>query len=473
MGRFADQFVRFGIGVYLARLLSPREFGLLTMAMVFSAFAQVFVDSGFGQSLIQAKEVDEEDKSTVFFFNLMVSSFVCVVVFLLAPYIANFFETPILEQMVQVLSILPLIKSGGLVHQSILTRNMEFKTLFAVSNIATVLSGATGLTMAIMGFGVWSLVAATIASSTVRTICFWVFHRWRPMLAFNFSKLKKLGGFGIHLFFAGLLDTTFKSIYSVLISKLYSPFELGLFDRAKRLRDLPIFNVTQAVSKVSFPLFSQVQSDTERMKRGVQKALRLLSFAVFPIALGLASVAPVLIPVLLGSKWNGCVIYLQILCFAGMLYPLQIINLNVIKARGHSQLFLRLEVVKKTILVLIIAATCPFGVTYLVVGQLVMSIIAYFINSYFSGKQIGYSIADQIFDFAPYLAAAMLMGVSVFALSWIEMHQVVLLTIQVVTGVCLYVLICKLLQFDEYVEVLQIIKQRSRKLYKQFAPPQK
>jgi len=293
--------------VFLARMLFPEQFGLIAMLTIFIALARSFVTSGFGSALIQKKEITHEDKCSVFYFNIVLSVVLAGLLCLAAPWIAAFYGAPLLTPLTRVLSIQLIIGSFGIIHRLLLSKRLDFKTILKVRLITTFISGAVGISMAFNGFGVWSLVGQQLTSSAVNTLFLWVFFSWRPSLTFSVAALRGMFGFGSKLFFSGIIDTFFKHIYLIVIGKIFSPAQLGYFGRARGIQQLPVSNLSFPVKRVTFPVFSTIQDDKERLKKVVHKAITTLVLINFPIMIGLAVVAKPLVIVLLTEKWAPCI----------------------------------------------------------------------------------------------------------------------------------------------------------------------
>ena len=456
-----QQGIQFVISIILARLLLPEEFGLIAMLAIFMAIAQSFLDSGFGRALIQKQDATHIDECSIFYFNILVGFLAAGLLCLTAPWIANFYNQPMLVPLTCALSLNLIINAFGLVQTTLLTKQIDFKTQLKVSVIAVVISGTIGVTMAFNGFGVWSLVAQSLGSNLFRTILLWFFTNWRPSLAFSLDSLRGMFTFGSRLLASGLLDTVFRNIYLVVIGKLFSPADLGFYSRAERFQQLPVANISGMVSRVMFPVFSSVQDDKPRLKRGVRKALTMLVMINFPMMVGLAIVAKPMVLLLLTEKWVPCVPYLQLLCVVGMLYPLHLINLNVLIAQGRSDLFFRLEVLKKFLVVIAIAVTYRWGIIAMIYGQIATSCLAYFLNAYYTGKMLDYPITEQIQDLIPSLALAGIMGLGVYSLKYISMvNQLALLSAQIMTGIVLYAGICYIFRISSFMEAIEMIKSK-------------
>lgn len=453
--RGGHQFIQLIASIILARLLLPEDFGLIAILLVFIAIANNLVDSGFGSALIQKQNTTHIDECSVFYFNILLSVLVAAMLNLIAPFIADFYGNPILAPLCRVLSLNIIFGAFSVVHVAILTKRVDFKTQSKVSILAALLSGVIGITMAYRGFGVWSLIAQTVIATLIRTILVWILHDWRPTWIFSYASLRRMFPFGSRLMLSGLLDSIFSNIFPLIIGKLFSPRDVGFFTQADQLQRFPATNLTTIVSRVTFPIFSLVQIDKVRLKKGVRKTLMALALVNFPVMIGLAVVAKPLILVLLTDKWLPSVAYLQILCVFGLLYPLHAINLNALKAQGRSDLFLRLEILKKLLFIVSIAITYRWGIMAMIYGSIAVSFIGYYLNSYYSGKFFDYSTVEQIRDFFPSLSVACLMGYFVHLLNYVPFpNQLTLLVSQVVVGAGIYLLLCRLFRLEAFMDAL-------------------
>lgn len=434
------QGVQFVVMIIMARLLLPEEFGLVGMLTIFMAVAQTLVDSGFGHSLIQKSDATADDETSAFYFNIVVAICGTAALWLSAPAIAEFYQTPALVVLTRALSVNILINAFGVVQTALMTKRVDFKRQTQVTITASLVSGVIGVTLAYLGYGVWSLVAQSISVNAVRTSLLWIVHSWRPTGRFRFDALGAMFPFGSRLLASSLLETVFQNIYLVLIGRLFSAADLGFYTRARTFTNVPSSTLSGVVGRVTFPVFSSIQSDKARLKRGVQGALATLAMINFPLMAGLAAVAGPLVNVLLTDKWAPCVPYLQLLCGMGLLYPLHAVNLNVLKAQGRSDLFFRLEVMKKVLVIVAIAITYRWGISALIIGGIASSLLAYLLNSYYSAVFIDYSWREQVWDVMPYLLLSMAMGLCVMAVGQMaDCRDVVLLALQVVCGICTYV----------------------------------
>lgn len=468
--RGGRQGIQLVISIILARVLLPAQFGLIGMLVIFMAIAQSFLDSGFGSALIQKKDATHVDSCSIFYFNIVVGIVAAGLLCLAAPWIAAFYEEPALTPLTRFLSLNMVVNSFALVQSTLLIRRIDFKMQFKVSIVATIGSGIIGITLAYRGFGVWSLAIQSVTSAIFRTVLLWFFNKWRPSLVFSFAALKSMFAFGSKLLFSGLLDTIFRNIYLVVIGKIFTATDLGFYSRAKSCTQLSTENLTSSISRVTFPVFSSIQDDNSRLKRGVQKALNTLNFLNFPMMIGLLVTAKPLVLVLLTEKWLPCVPYLQLLCFVGLLYPLHVINLNVLKAKGRSDLFLRLEILKKILVVIAIAVTYRWGIQAMIYGQITVSVLAYYLNSYYTGRFIGYPLKEQVFDLLPYLGMAVVMGIGVYSLQLLPFpNNWSLLITQFLAGIIIYTGLAWAFGIAAFSEIVDVLRDTLKPRMSQFA----
>ena len=457
----AQRGVQFVIGIVLARMLFPEQFGLIGMLSIFMAVISAFLDSGFGAALIQKREVTQTDTCSIFYFNILIGIAAAGFLCLIAPWIAAFYEQPVLTPLTRALSLTIVINSLGMIHNTMLNRQINFRVLTKVSLIAGILSGSIGITMAALGFGVWSLVVQQIAASFCSTLCLWYFSPWRPALIFSFGALREMFGFGSRLLFSGILENIFSNIYLVVIGRLFSAADLGFFTRAQSLNDVPSQTASGMVARVTFPVFSTIQDDPARLKRGLKKALITLGLVHFPFMVGLSVVSRPLVLVMLTEKWAPSVPYLQLLCAAGLLYPLHALNLDILKALGRSDLFLRLEIIKKVLVAINIAVTWRWGISAMIYGIIITSYISYYLNSYYNGMLIRYPIKEQVRDLLPYFIASVLMGSAVYAVGALQLpNQGARLFAQVATGIAVYVCLCRAFRLKAFMDVWREMLQR-------------
>lgn len=453
----AQKGAQFIIGIVLARLLFPEQFGLIGMLVLFMAVMRAFLSSGFGAALIQKRKVTQTDICSIFYFNILVGLAASGVLCLVAPWISAFYNQPILTPLTRALSLTIVIDSFGMIQSIILTKEINFKAQTKVSLIAGALSGIAGITLAALGFGVWSLVAQQVSASLFSTICLWSFSAWRPALIFSFRALWEMFGFGSRMLVAGILNPIFENIYFVVIGKLFSPADLGFFARAKTLQDVPSETLSVMVGRVTFPVFSTIQDDPARLKRGLKKAVTILAMVNFPMMIGLAVVARPLVLVMLTEKWAPVIPYLQLLCVAGILSPVPLMNLNVLLALGRSDLFLRLDIIKRVLVIINIAVILPWGILAMLYGMIAQTIICLYVNTYYTGRLVHYPLWKQLRDLFSYFTMAAVMGMVIYAAGLLPFpNHWSMLLVQVVIGIVTYVSLCKLFRLTAFMEILQV-----------------
>lgn len=407
VGQRAAGFV---LGVVLARLLSPAEFGLVGMLAVFFAIASVFTEAGLGSAIIQRAEVNDDDTTSCFYLNITVGVVLCVLLCLISPWVAAFYGVPVLAPMLCVLSLQVVFAGFRIVQDALLARDLDFKVLAVANWTAMVTSGIVGVTMAWTGFGVWSLVIQSVLRVLLRTVMLWALRPWRPRGRFRWSCIRSLWPFSSRLLAAGLVDSVFRNAYSVVIGKVYSAADLGIYTRAHGFADGPTQALTSVAGRVAFPYFSRLQADTVLLKRRLRQLIRVTATVDFPLMVGISATAPALVTALVTEKWIGCVPLLQVLSFAGLAWPLHVYHLKVITALGRSDLFLRLEILKKVLTVANLMVTVRWGIFAMVCGQLATSMISYWINSFYTRRLLGYSYREQIRDLIPMLTTSGIVG---------------------------------------------------------------
>ena len=408
--QFSLQIITFLVSLVLARLLTPADFGVMGMLTLLIAIGTTLTETGLTSSLIRTQEPDEDDYSTIFIINVGVSVILYLLLFSSAPFIAQFLKTNSLINVIRVFSISLVIRSFVAVHTTILTKSMDFKLQSVIQIPSLILGGLLGIYLAYQGFGIWSLVWMNIVQSALFAIQHWLRMEWRPSMDFNKEKFKVHFLFGYKITLSGLLETVFQNIYSIIIGRYFSPAQLGFYLRAYSLRQLPVQNIAEALNKVSYPFFSEIQNDNIKLKEAYKKLITQMVFWLTPCLLVLFVLAEPIIRLLFTEKWLPSVPYLKILLIAGITYPLHSFNLNILKVKGRSDLFLKLEVIKKLFTGVGIALTIPFGLYALLYFQLANSIISYFINSYYSGELINYSIKEQAEDILPALSLSLLLA---------------------------------------------------------------
>jgi len=457
----AGQGITFIVGIILARLLSPREFGLIGMLTVFIAVSQSFIDSGFSNALIRKKDCSNTDYSTVFYFNLAVGVLFFILLYLSAPPISGFFNEPELTAILQVMGVVLIIDSLTIIQRTILTKRIDFKLQARISVIASIGSGFVAIAMAFNGFGVWALVAQRLVKQGLNSLFLWIWNRWKPMLVFSVKSFKELFGFGSKLLISGLIDTLYRNVYYIIIGKFFSAQELGFYTKANEFKNLPSQNLNAIIGRVTYPVLSTLQDDIPRLRNNYQKLIRSVMFITFILMIGMAAVAEPMIHTLIGAKWEPAIIYLQLLCFVGMMYPLHSLNLNMLQVQGRSDLFLKLEIIKKIIAIPTIVIGVIFGIKMMIVGMMINSQIAYFLNSYWSGRYIGYSSKQQVTDILPSFLLALTMGIIVYLIGLIlPISYQLKLIIQIISGALFIFIFCEVTKFRDYIYTKELVLEK-------------
>lgn len=458
--------VTFLVSIILARLLSPEEYGLIGILAIFIALFNAIVDSGFTSALIRKQDATDTDYSTVFYINLVLSLFLATILFLCARPIAVFFERSELVTLTRVMSTVVVINAFAIVQRVRTIKAIDFKTQTKITFISSIGSGSIGITMAYMGYGVWALVGQQISTQLLSTILFWIYNKWIPKLIFSWSSFKEMWSFGSKLLASGLIDTAWKEVFQVVIGKCYSPATLGLYTRAKQFADLCSSNLTSVVQRVSYPVLSSIQDDRKRLKLAYKSVIKATMLLTFVLMLGMAACAESMILVLIGEKWLECVPMLQIICTYGMLYPLHALNLNILQVQGRSDLFLKLEIIKKIIAVGPLLLGIFVDIYWMLAGTFVTGIISYYLNAYYSGPFLNYSIKEQVKDILPSFGVAISMAVPVFAMNFIPMSPYIMLPVQVVVGAIITISICETTKLPEYLEIRDIVTPLLNKVIK-------
>ncbi len=461
---FAIQIISFAVGIVLARLIDPAEFGILGLITIFMALSTTFVDSGFASALVRKNDCTDVDYSTVFFYNLSVGTFLYSVLFFTAPLIASFFDEPRLTAIVRVSGLGLIIGSIGTIQGVLLVKKIDFKLKAKISAASSIIAGAIAIFLAYKGYGVWSLVWRTILGSFFGALFIWFASNWRPMWTFSVKSFKELFGFGSKLLLSSLINTAVSYIYYPIIGKFFSPTILGFYTRAENFSNLFTSTLTKNIQRVSYPVLATIQDDPEQLKSAYRKMINSTMIITFSLMMGLAAVAKPLIIVLIGEKWLPCVPYLQLMCFSGMLYPLQAMNLNAINVKGRSDLFLKLEIVKTSLIIPLIFVGIYLGIEALLIGGIILSVISFFLNSHYSGELINYSTKEQLKDLLPLLLVAGCASLAAWGISFFNLNNWVTLILQLVTGFVLTIVIYDRLKHPDYLEIKQIVLNALKKI---------
>lgn len=444
------QGVQFLISLILARVLGPEEYGTVALITIFITIANVFIQSGFQTSLIQKKEVDELDFSSVFFLSLGIAIVFYIVLYGTAPFIAGFYENPMLIPLIRVLSVTLFLGAVISTQNAVVARTLEFKKLCISSLIAAIVSGTLGIWAAYRGMGVWALVLQQLLNQLFLMSLLWILVSWRPSKQFSLERVRGLFSYGWKLMCSSLIDTVYNNVYGLVIGKQYSADLLGYYNRGNQFPQLIVNNLGASIQAVMLPAFSASQDDREKVKAMVRRAIVTSSFLVFPMMSGLIAIARPFITVVLTEKWLPCVPFLQIMCVAYAVWPIHIANLQAINALGRSDIFLKLELIKKIIGAAALCLGIPFGIYAMVGLKAVTDFICTFINAYPNRKLLNYSFLEQWKDVMPSFLISVVMGVAVFSLSWFFTNPLVLMTVQIITGVAVYVGLAYLFRLESF-----------------------
>lgn len=453
---FAKLGVTFGVSIILARLLTPDDYGLLGIIQIVTVVCNTLINAGFANALIRKKDVSEVDYSTTFIINFVLSIILYLTIFVCSPQIASFFAREELIPLMRVTSLSIIIGAFSLVQLTRLTKRIDFKTQTKITLIASIGSGVIGIVMALDGFGVWALVAQVVTVELLRTSLLWYYNRWMPQLVFSSQSFHDLFGFGWKIMVTNLIDAIWRELNQVVIGKFYNPATLGQYTRAGQFSHLFSNNLTSVVQRVTYPVLSSIQDDSERLVSAYRRIIKTTMFVTAISMLTLAAVSQPLLYCLIGPKWNDAASYLPLICISGSLYPLHAINLNMLQVQGRSDLYLKLEIIKKIILLIPLYIGIMIGVMPMLYAGIGVSIVAFFLNSYYSGKFLNYSSWMQIKDIAPSYGIAAIISLPLFFLKYIPFTSWVILPMQMILCVALLIIICNILKVREYYSIKEI-----------------
>ena len=463
-----DRIVNYGIGfligIVLARLLSPEEYGLIGIIGIFTAIFNIILDSGLSTALIRKNGVTDTDYCTVFWTNLFLSFALTAVLFFSAPLISVFFKRPELVQYIHVMSFILVINALSITQQSILTKRIDFKTQTKISLIAHTISGLIGILMAYTGFGVWALVAQQMSSRLFTTLLLWIFNKWWPKLVFSWVSFKELFSFSWKLLLAQIINTVFNQLYQAVVGKVYNPNMLGQYTRAQQYGQLVSGSVGDVVLKVSLPVMSSIQNEDERLLRAFRAIIKTTILVSSVLLVGMSACAKSLIYVLIGEQWLPCVPMMQILGFSLMIYPLHQININMLIVQGRSDINLLLQIVKCALAVGPVLVGIFVGLYPMIISSVLISWFTFLLNSYYSGKKFHYTWWMQLKDIAPSLIIAFIMAIPVFLLSYIPISEFILLPIQILVGAVITIALCEWWKREEYIQLKHILIDNARKI---------
>lgn len=458
--RIIHQVIQFVIGIAIARILSPKDYGIIGMTAIFLAVATVFIDSGFGSALIQKKDRNNTDFSTCFYFNLIVGLLLYSLLWLASPTIAEFYRTPILCDVLRVLGITLITNSLTISQTAKMTAEMKFKEISVIAIITQLFTGFIGLYLAHAGWGVWALVFQQLSSSVARLVLMEIYLKWLPQFIFSIPSFRHMFSYGSKILCSSLINVFYDNMYTLVIGKVFSAKEVGFYNRGNQFAALPTSTILNIFMKVAFPLMAEVQDDTERLKTAYKKLLRIPLFVLYPILFGLIALAKPLILVLLGEKWLPSVPLLQVLCIGSFFDPLTHINLNILYVKGRTDLVLKLELIKKPIAFIILFGMIPLGLWWLCFGRAIYGFIAYCFNCYYTGKFIDFGFWKQMYYNIPVFCKAGIMGGICYACLFLFESPLSQLIVGIIVGVLCYALITILTKDETMMDIKRIILKR-------------
>lgn len=461
--RFTQQIIQFVLGIAIARILAPQDYGIIGMTAIFFAVATTFIDSGFGSALIQKKDRNEVDYSTCFYFNVLVGVALYAILWIASPAIADFYRTPILCDVTRVLGLTMLINSLSISQTAKMTAEMKFKEMAIISIVTQLVTGLIGLYLAYAGWGVWALVFQQLSSCLARLLMMELFLRWYPRWVFSKSSFKHMFSYGSKILCSGLINTVYDNLYTLVIGRAFSAKEVGYYNRGNQFAILPTNTILSIFMKVAFPLMAQVQDDVENLKTAYKKFLRVPLFVLYPLLFGLIALAKPLILVLLGEKWLPAVPLLQVLCIGSFFDPLTHINLNILYVKGRTDLVLRLELIKKPIAFILLFSMIPLGLWWLCFGRAIYGFIAYSFNCYYTGKFINFGFWKQMYYNVPVLLKSGIMGALCYACLYVFDKPLVQLFMGIVVGAISYISMAIVTKDETLNDVKQILFTKDKK----------
>lgn len=461
--RCGAQGVTLIVSIVLARLLDPDVYGTVALVTVFTTIMQIFVDSGMANALIQKKDADDLDFSSVFYFNLVICSILYLIMFFIAPFIAAFYKIPELTAVIRVLSLILIISGVKNVQQAYVSRNMMFKRFFFATLGGTIGAAVVGILMAYFGFGIWALVAQMLFNTTIDTLILWITVKWRPKKMFSMQRLKSLFSYGWKLLISALIDTVYNNIRQLVIGKIYTQSALAYYNNGKKYPEYLVSNINTAIDSVLLPTMSNEQNHPERIKAMTRRAIKTSTFIIMPLMIGFMVCSRQLVSLILTDKWLPSVPFMQIFCISFAFYPIHTANLNAIKAMGRSDLFLKLEIIKKLIGIVTIVIAIKFGVMAMAYSMLVTSFISQVVNSFPNKKLLNYSYLEQIKDMLPQIILSLVMGVIVYAVTFLKLSSIITLVIQIPVGVLVYWIGSKLFHLESYEYIVGMLKNFRKK----------
>ncbi len=447
--RFGNQIIQFFIGLLLARMLMPEDYGLLGMILVFISIAQVFSEGGFTSALIRKNKIRNIEYSTVFWFNLFVSIACYLILFFCSTFIAIFFQESQLVFLIKVVGLNVVINAFGVIQKTILTKDLNFKSQATINLSSILISGIIGLILAFCGMGVWSLVFQNLIRNFLVSLSFWFISSWRPLFVFSFTAFKQLFRFGSNMMISSVINSISENLHAIIIGKLFTAKSLGFYTRANQFQKLPVSSIYGAISAVSYPVLSELKEDINKLRFGYRSMIKMIGFTLFPIMAILAAISDSMIHVVLTDKWMPASDILKVLTIVGLFYPLHAINLDILKIKGRSDLFLRLEIIKQILNIITILLSFKYGIMGLVWASVALNILCFIINAWYSKEFINYGIYEQVKDLSIYLLLSLIIYLLLYFISLNFPHPRIFLASAPLAGIIIYFLLAKLIKLEE------------------------
>lgn len=459
--QFSNYGMQFCIGIVMARLLSPSDYGITALPGVFMAIAGIFQDSGMTGALIRKEKIEEKDYSTLFIYSIAMGIFMYTALFIASPWIADFFHTPVLIPLIRVTALTFLWGPVSTVQYVILKRKLDFKTPTKISIVTKIFSGVVGITLAYMGYGLWALVISGVLSGFLGLLIVVYVVKWYPKTGWSKDSFKYLWNYGNKMLASSLLDTAYNNITPVFVGKYYSPADLGIYNRANGYAAMPSQNITGVIQNVTFPVLSKMLNDNKGLARNYRRMIRTTAFIVFPIMFMLSALARPLIITMITAKWESCIILLQLMCFSMMWYPVHSLNLNLLQVKGRTDLFFRLEIIKKILGISILTITLPQGLIIFCIGSIISSILSLFINTYYTGKLINVGFLKQMKDLIPILLLSSIMYLAIYYANLFIENMILQIIIGGAIGVIIYLGGAFFFKFEELNDVKYMLKRKA------------
>lgn len=455
--RIGTQGVQFLLQLFLARLLIPKDYGIVALVTIFIAVSNVFIQSGFNIALIQKKKIDNIDLSSTFYISFFIATILYIILWLISPFVSNFYKIPELVMVIRIMSLTLFLGALNSIQNAIIMRELAFKKLFFSSLIAIIVSGSSGIILAYKGVGIWALIFQQLLNQLLISVILLFILEWKPKLVFSLKRVKKLFSFGGKLLCSALIDTIYKELVNIIVGKIYSPIMLGYYNRGEQFPKVLVNNFNGTIQSVIFPTLASVQQDKMKVKEIMRKGIMISSYIIFPAMVGLMAISEPLIRLVLTEKWLPCVPYLRIFCLSYALWPIHTANLQAINAIGRSDIFLKLEIIKKFIGISIILITLKYNPYIMAIGTVFSGIISSFINSYPNKKLLNYSYIEQIKDIIPSISISVIMGVVTHLIQLLKYNDILTILLQIITGGGIYIILSHITKNESFRYLLEFI----------------